>query len=62
MRIIVITGSTRGIGYGLADAFLKLGCAAVVSGRTSASVEKAVIKLSAGRETERIFGKPCDVT
>ena len=62
MKIIVITGSTRGIGYGLADAFLELGCAAVVSGRTEASVENAMIKLSANHEAERIFGQPCDVT
>jgi NAD(P)-dependent dehydrogenase (short-subunit alcohol dehydrogenase family) len=33
MKSIVITGSTRGIGYGLADAFLARGCQVMVSGR-----------------------------
>jgi NAD(P)-dependent dehydrogenase (short-subunit alcohol dehydrogenase family) len=60
--IVVITGSTRGIGYGLADSFLALGCAVTVSGRTPEAVEKAVAELSAKHEAERIFGHPCDVT
>jgi NAD(P)-dependent dehydrogenase (short-subunit alcohol dehydrogenase family) len=62
LRTVVITGSTRGIGYGLADAFLELGCGVVVSGRTSTSVENAVTKLSTNRVVDRIFGQPCDVT
>jgi NAD(P)-dependent dehydrogenase (short-subunit alcohol dehydrogenase family) len=62
MKIIVLTGSTRGIGYGLADAFLDLGCAVVISGRTSASVEGAMTKLSAKHAPDRILGQPCDVT
>ncbi len=62
MKTIVISGSTRGIGYGLADSFLALGCAVVVSGRTSAGVEKAIAALSAKHKSERIFGRPCDVT
>jgi NAD(P)-dependent dehydrogenase (short-subunit alcohol dehydrogenase family) len=62
VKTIVITGSTRGIGYGLADAFLDLGCAVAVSGRTAAAVEEAVSVLSTKHPPERVFGYPCDVT
>jgi NAD(P)-dependent dehydrogenase (short-subunit alcohol dehydrogenase family) len=62
MKTVVITGSTRGIGYGLADSFLALGCAVLVSGRTPEAVEKAVAELSAKHEVDRVFGQPCDVT
>jgi NAD(P)-dependent dehydrogenase (short-subunit alcohol dehydrogenase family) len=62
MKSVVITGSTRGIGYGLADSFLALGCAVAISGRTPASVEQAVARLASQYEAARIFGQPCDVT
>jgi NAD(P)-dependent dehydrogenase (short-subunit alcohol dehydrogenase family) len=62
MKIIVITGSTRGIGYGLADAFLDLGQAVVISGRHQATVDKAVGALSQAHEGAAILGQPCDVT
>jgi NAD(P)-dependent dehydrogenase (short-subunit alcohol dehydrogenase family) len=62
MKTIVITGSTRGIGYGLADAFLDLGCAVAISGRAQTSVESAIASLSVQYEPARIWGYPCDVT
>jgi NADP-dependent 3-hydroxy acid dehydrogenase YdfG len=52
MKNIVITGSTKGIGYGLADAFLSQGCQVVVNGRTQTSVATAVTQLG----SERAYG------
>jgi NAD(P)-dependent dehydrogenase (short-subunit alcohol dehydrogenase family) len=62
MKSIVITGSTRGIGFGLADSFLALDCAVVVSGRTAEGVAAAVDKLGAKHAEDRIHGWPCEVT
>ena len=62
MKSIVITGSTRGIGFALADAFLALGCQVMVSGRTQASVDKAVADLASRHEAGGVAGFPCNVT
>ncbi len=61
MKTIVITGSTRGIGFGLAKAFLELGCSVVVSGRFDESVESARASLTKQFEPDRVIGIPCDV-
>ena len=61
MKIIVITGSTRGIGLAMADAFLAQGCAVVVSGRTQRSVDAALGRLSQKYGQERLLGAPCQV-
>jgi NAD(P)-dependent dehydrogenase (short-subunit alcohol dehydrogenase family) len=62
MKAVVITGSTRGIGYGLADSFLGLGHAVTVSGRSMERVDEAVNKLCTQYDKERVLGYPCDVT
>ena len=62
MKTIVITGSTRGIGFGLASEFLKLGCRVVVSGRTADAVNTAQAALAAATDADRVLGIPCDVT
>ena len=59
---IVITGSTRGIGYGLAEAFLSRGCSVTISGRSDEAVESAVAGLRSRYEAERVLGQACDVT
>jgi len=61
MKYIVITGSTRGIGFGLADAFLELGCSVTVSGRVQAGVDEAVGKLASKHDGQSLFGYACDV-
>lgn len=60
--VIVITGSTRGIGLGLANSFLEMGCSVAISGRSEERVNKAVASLKFEHEAERICGIPCDVT
>lgn len=59
---IVITGSTRGIGYGLAESFLALGCSVTVSGRGQDTVEQAIASLASRYDSKHILGLPCDVT
>lgn len=59
---IVITGSTRGIGYGLAKSFLELGCTVTVSGRGKEAVDLAVAGLESQFDAGRVLGRVCDVT
>lgn len=61
MQSIVITGSTRGIGYGLAEAFLDLGCNVAVNGRSQSSVDKACQQLAVKHGQERLLGFAADV-
>jgi len=59
---VVITGSTRGIGKGLAAELLRRGQNVLVSGRTRASVEATVSELAAeARNGAQVVGEPCDV-
>jgi NAD(P)-dependent dehydrogenase (short-subunit alcohol dehydrogenase family) len=62
MKNIVITGSTRGIGYGLAEAFLRKGCAVAISGRRETSVRRVTTALANRYDRAQIFGQVCDVT
>lgn len=61
MKTVVVTGSTRGIGLGLAREFLKRNCYVVINGRTPKAVDKVVAQLSAEYNPERILGHACDV-
>lgn len=62
MKTIVITGSTRGIGYAMAESFLKKGCQVVISGRKKSTVNLMVKKLAAVYGSKRISGIDCNVT
>jgi NAD(P)-dependent dehydrogenase (short-subunit alcohol dehydrogenase family) len=59
MTVIVITGGTRGIGLGLARAFLGRDCRIALCGRTEETVAKALTDLAGG---DRVIGAACDVT
>jgi len=60
MANVVITGSTKGIGRGLATEFLSRGHNVVISGRTQASIDEALTAI--GRQRGRITSLPCDVS
>jgi NAD(P)-dependent dehydrogenase (short-subunit alcohol dehydrogenase family) len=65
MASVVITGSTKGIGRGLATEFLRRGHAVVVSSRQQSDVDQAVRELgtvAAGDRPARVTGRTCDVT
>lgn len=62
MKTIVITGSTRGIGRGLAECFLSRGCAVVVSGRQQSSVDELTVNLGERFGEELVAGAACEVT
>jgi NAD(P)-dependent dehydrogenase (short-subunit alcohol dehydrogenase family) len=57
-QTIVVTGSTRGIGRGLAVEFLKRGHNAVVTGRSRQAVDATVAEL---QSLGPVIGQPCDV-
>ena len=61
-KTIVITGSTRGIGRGLAREFLARGCRVVVSGRTAGSAHQAAGELAAEHGADRVAGAACEVS
>jgi histidinol-phosphate aminotransferase len=58
-QVIVITGSSRGIGYVLAQAFLKEGARVVINGRNPAALEEARRKLQ--NISNEILAVPGDV-
>jgi len=62
MKSIVITGSSKGIGLGMALEFLKNGCTVMVSSRKQADVDTAVKGFSAQFGAEKVMGLTCDVT
>lgn len=59
----VITGGTRGIGFGIARELLKRGQNVFLCGRSEKSVKVAVTKLEAEQEAKgRVGGIPCDIS
>ena len=62
MKSIVITGSTSGIGFGLADAFLARDCAVTISGHSQTNLDKAYGMLAAKHDKSLILAYLCDVS
>ncbi|MBL8628516.1 MAG: SDR family oxidoreductase [Rhodospirillaceae bacterium] len=62
-KVVVVTGSTKGIGRGLAREFLKRGHSVVVSGRSQAAVDEALTDVGKDAVSgAKAVGVPCDVT
>jgi len=62
MKNVVITGSTRGIGHGLAREFLKRDCRVIISGRNQDQVDVVVAEHAADAGADRVAGLACDVS
>lgn len=58
---VVITGSTKGIGYGMAREFLQRGHDVAISSRRPDAVEKCVADLRAEFPGRSVAGQACDV-
>jgi NAD(P)-dependent dehydrogenase (short-subunit alcohol dehydrogenase family) len=61
MKNIVITGATRGIGFGLSQAFLQRDCAVTFCGRTQGGVNEALQRLKGKFPEAELLGMACDV-
>ena len=59
--VVVITGSTKGIGLGLAQAFCQRGCRVMVSGRDPARLQAALEALARADPEGQVNGQICDV-
>lgn len=57
-KVVVITGSTRGFGYAIAEAMLTAGAIVVISGRSAETLAKAMASL---KEFGLVRGQICDV-
>lgn len=60
MKTVVITGSTRGLGFEMAKHFLTLGWNVSISGRSWGNIDKAILQLDSHRD--HVLGTVCDVT
>ena len=57
-KIIIITGSTRGFGYAIAQACLAAGAVVVITGRSQEAIDRALSRL---QEPDRTAGVIVDV-
>jgi NAD(P)-dependent dehydrogenase (short-subunit alcohol dehydrogenase family) len=59
---VVITGSTKGIGLGMAREFMRRGHKVMISSRGQAAVDHALSQLQQEFAPEMMAGQPCDVS
>lgn len=61
MKHVIITGSTRGIGFGLAKQFLDNGCKVTINGRSETSINEALKRLKDVFPNAKVQGFKGDV-
>jgi 3-oxoacyl-[acyl-carrier protein] reductase len=59
---VLVAGSSRGIGRGIAEAFLREGARVVVSGRTAEAVDVTARELAARHDAARVLPLVADLT
>jgi len=59
-KVAIVTGSSKGIGYAIAEALVGAGASVTVSARNTEEVSAAAVRLS-GLGKGRALGVPCDV-
>lgn len=57
----LVTGSTAGIGYAIAEGLAREGATVIVNGRTSARVDEALQKLQRAKVRGKVEGLPADL-
>ncbi len=62
MNNVVVTGSTKGIGFALAREFRRNGASVVVTGRQQGSVDEAVARLGEEPGSGTVLGQTLDVS
>jgi len=60
-KVAIVTGGTKGIGRGIAEALVKEGVSVCVSARSRKEIDEAVNELRALNDKSRITGVVCDV-
>ena len=61
-KVALITGGTKGIGYGIAEALLKQGINVAITSRNKKSAEEAAKKLNgSGNDSVHAIGLEADV-
>ena len=59
-KVAVVTGSSKGIGFAIAEALVRAGASVTVSARNAEEVSAAAVRLNA-LGSGRALGVPCDV-
>jgi NAD(P)-dependent dehydrogenase (short-subunit alcohol dehydrogenase family)/phosphohistidine swiveling domain-containing protein len=59
-KVAVVTGGTRGLGFGIAKAFIREGASVVIASRSNQNVQHALEQLRS--ISEKCAGFPCDIS